>query len=39
MPNLTVRDIPADTLNKIKILSKTERRSTNSEILLIFKIS
>ena len=37
MPSLTIRDIPSDTLNKIKILSKTERRSTNSEILLIIE--
>lgn len=37
MPGLTIRDIPSDTLNKIKILSKAERRSTNSEILMIIE--
>ena len=37
MPGLTIRDIPSETLNKIKILSKAERRSTNSEILLIIE--
>ena len=37
MPSLTIRNIPSDTLTKIKILSKAERRSTNSEILLIIE--
>ena len=37
MPNLTIRDIPTDVLNKIKFLSQTERRSINSEILLILE--
>jgi hypothetical protein len=37
MPGLTIRDIPPDTLKKIKILSIKERRSTNSEILLIIE--
>lgn len=37
MPGLTIRDIPSETLNKIKILSKAERRSTNSEILMIIE--
>ena len=37
MPNLTIRDIPDEILDKIKILSKAERRSINSEILLIIE--
>jgi len=37
MPGLTIRDIPLDILNKIKILSQKERRSANSEILLIIE--
>jgi plasmid stability protein len=37
MPNLTVRDIPSDILDKIRILSQTERRSINSEMLLILE--
>ena len=37
MPNITIRDIPADILDKIKILSQTERRSINNEILLIIE--
>lgn len=37
MPNLTVRDIPDDVFNKIKILSQVERRSINNEILLIIE--
>jgi len=37
MPDLTVRGIPSDIMDKIKILSKTERRSINSEILLMIE--
>jgi plasmid stability protein len=37
MPNVTIRDIPEDVLNKIKILSQTKRRSMNNEILLIIE--
>lgn len=37
MSNLTIRDIPSDILEKIRILSQTERRSINSEILLILE--
>lgn len=37
MPNLTVRDIPSDILDKIRILSQAERRSINNEILLILE--
>ena len=37
MPNLTIRDIPNDVLNKLRFISKTERRSINSEILIIIE--
>lgn len=37
MPDLTIRDIPPDVLDKIKILSKTERRSINSEMLMVIE--
>jgi hypothetical protein len=37
MPNVTIRDIPEDVLNKIKILSQTRRRSINNELLLIIE--
>lgn len=37
MPNITIRDIPDDVFEKIKILSKTDRRSINSEILLLLE--
>ena len=37
MPSLTIRDIPNEVMDKIKILSKKERRSINSEILMIIE--
>lgn len=37
MPNVTIRDIPEDILNKIKVLSQKERRSINNELLLIIE--
>ena len=35
--NLTIRNIPDDIINKIKDLSKLEKRSINSEILMILE--
>ena len=37
LPNLTIRDIPVDVLNKLRFLSKTERRSLNSEVLILLE--
>ena len=37
MANLTVRDIPDDVLEKLRLLSKTERRSLNSELLHVLE--
>jgi plasmid stability protein len=37
MKNLTIRNIPDELLEKIKVLSKAERRSLNSEILIILE--
>lgn len=37
MINLTVRNIPDNIINKIKTLSKIDRRSINSEILVILE--
>ena len=37
MPNLTIRNIPNNIMNKIKILSEIEKRSMNSEILKILE--
>lgn len=37
MPNLTIRNIPVDVMNKLKTLSEIERRSINSEILFIIE--
>jgi plasmid stability protein len=37
MTNITIRNIPDDIINKIKVLSETERRSLNSEILVILE--
>ncbi len=34
MPNITVRNIPEDLLDKLRTLSEIERRSLNSEILI-----
>ena len=38
MPNLTVRNIPETVLQRLRTLSATERRSLNSEILLLLEI-
>ena len=35
--NITIRNIPDDVINKIKSLSEMEKRSLNSEILLILE--
>ena len=35
--NLTIRNIPEDVIRKIRTLSKTSRRSLNSEILVILE--
>ena len=37
MPNLTIRNIPAHIMNKIRALSEIEKRSINSEILLMLE--
>jgi len=37
MPDLTIRGIPPDIMDKIRILSRTERRSINSQMLLILE--
>ena len=37
MTNLTVRNIPDNLITKIKTLSKIDRRSINSEILVILE--
>lgn len=37
MTNITIRNIPDDVMDKIRILSETERRSINSEILFILE--
>ena len=37
MANLTVRNIPDDLLNKLRILSILEKRSLNSEILMVLE--
>ena len=37
MPNLTIRNIPENIMKKLKTLSEIERRSMNSEILLIIE--
>ncbi len=39
MKSLTIRNIPNNLLNKIKILSEIDRRSINSEILYILENS
>lgn len=33
MASLTVRDIPDDLLDQLRVLSKTDRRSLNNEII------
>ena len=35
MASLTVRDIPGDVLDKIRVLSERERRSLNKQVLVI----
>jgi len=35
--NLTIRNIPEEVINKIRTLSKVERRSLNSEILVVLE--
>ena len=37
MPHLTVRNIPDSVLEQIKTLSQLERRSMNSEILVLLE--
>ena len=37
MPNITVRNIPDEILNKLRVLSELEKRSLNSEILMIIE--
>jgi len=37
MANLTVRNIPDELLNKIRLLSILEKRSVNSEILMVLE--
>lgn len=37
MANITVRNIPDEVFEKIKTLSSIERRSVNSEILIILE--
>lgn len=37
MMNLTVRNIPDDVINKIKVLSEIDKRSLNNEILIILE--
>ena len=37
MANLTIRNIPEELLNKLRILSILEKRSLNSEILMVLE--
>ena len=37
MINITVRNIPNEIMNKIKTLSKMERRSINNEIIMVLE--
>ena len=37
MANITIRNIPDDVFEKIKALSSADRRSINSELLLIIE--
>ena len=39
MANLTIRNIPEDLLKRLRKLAKTERRSLNSEILIVLEKS
>ncbi len=35
MPNIVIKNIPEDVISKIRVLSETDKRSMNSEILFI----
>lgn len=37
MPSITVRDLPEELLARIRLLSARERRSMNSEILVLIE--
>ena len=37
MPNITIRNIPDSVLEKIRTLSSIEKRSINSELLLLIE--
>jgi hypothetical protein len=37
MPNLTIRNIPEGMLDKLRRLSEIERRSLNSEIIVVLE--
>ena len=37
MANLTIRNIPEDLLDKLRRLSKAEKRSLNSEVLVVLE--
>jgi len=37
MANLTVRNIPDESLNKIRLLSILEKRSLNSQLLMVLE--
>ena len=37
MPNITIRNIPEEIMQKIRRLSKIDKRSINNEILLLFE--
>ena len=37
MPNLTVRNIPQEVLTKLRALASRERRSLNSELLVVLE--
>ncbi|OGV72069.1 MAG: hypothetical protein A3K19_08255 [Lentisphaerae bacterium RIFOXYB12_FULL_65_16] len=37
MPNLTIRNIPAAVMGRIRALSAVDRRSLNSEILVLIE--
>lgn len=35
MPNIVIKNIPEEVISKIRVLSETDKRSMNSEILFI----
>ena len=37
MPSITVRDVPGEVLDRIRMLSERDRRSMNKEILVILE--